>query len=754
MIKKKVSLLLVSLLSLFFCFQKINVTSSIKKGNYGVIDWDNFGYYMYLPAVFIHKDVTLKDAQWAIDAQKEYRLSSNFYQAHLVSTGNRVIQYTSGMAFVYSPAFFVAHISAKVFNYKTDGFSKPYQVAVLIQSFLMVFLGLFYLRRLSLQFFSEKLTVWLLLILCLGTNYFQIAPGNISSPHVYYFAFYAAILYYMVKWHESPKLGYAAVIGFLLALMILGRPNELLFIIVPLFWVGGRFLSLQDKFNYFLRNKKHLIAIVVPLIIFGVIQPIYWKFVTGEVIHDSYRNEGFRLLDPYLFNYLFSYKKGWLLYTPIMIFSLLGFISLIRDRPKQGAVLLIFSVLNIWVLSSWDCWWYADSFSQRSIVQSYPVFYLSLGFLVKEIHTRYSKLTAPFSFVIAGLIGFNLFQVFQFNNWILHSQLMTKEYYWDIFGETDGDNVDRILLDIDRNLNYLPKAPIVKQRVLYNRSFESEGNFAFKGYNYNKEGSLFINKESRLTTPIKFAVKDLYDSTYAYLRCRVRLKSDYSADENNFGIEFTAEDVYHSKPYGYKHKNLNNLEFYKKGEWNTVELVVVTPIFRSEEDSVQFNFIHFGQQPIEVDQVLVELFDPSSTKDNQSLGFYSNLEASNKWHWSTPNIVNKEEYFELIDSTNQYSSTFKIPLRELGKRRRLQVQTTVNLTHNYSNTNAVISVNKGPENLYHKAQPMIRGKLDWEVFSAEVELLETLDPEAELKVYLWNKTKSITLIKDLKIIIK
>lgn len=217
MMKKSISLLLIISLSFFFGAQKINVTSSIEKGNYGVIDWDNFGYYMYLPAVFIYKDLTLKDAQWAIDAQKEYHLSSNFYQAHLVPTGNRVIQYTSGMAFVYSPAFFVAHISSKVFNYKADGFSKPYQLAILIQSFLMVFLGLFYLRKLSLRFFSEKLTVWLILILCLGTNYFQIAPGNISSPHVYYFAFYAAILYYMVKWHESPKLGYAVAIGILLA---------------------------------------------------------------------------------------------------------------------------------------------------------------------------------------------------------------------------------------------------------------------------------------------------------------------------------------------------------------------------------------------------------------------------------------------------------------------------------------------------------------------------------------------------------
>lgn len=754
MIKKNVSLFLIILFGIFFCFKKMDVTSSIERGNYGVIDWDNFGYYMYLPAIFIHKDIKLQDPSWAIAAQKEYSLSSNFYQAHHIHNGNRVIQYTSGMAIIYSPAFFTGHILAKISHYKADGFSKPYQLALLLQSFLMVFLGLFFLRKLSLQFFSEKLTIWLLIIMCFGTNYFQIIPANISSPHVYLFAFYAAIIYFTVKWHNNPKVLYVAIVGVLLAIMILSRPNELLFLMVPLFWVGGKFNSLKEKLNYLFQNKKHLLAIVIPLLVFGIIQPIYWRYVTGEWIHDSYRNEGFRLLDPYLFNYLFSYKKGWLLYTPVMIFALLGFISFVRSKPKQGILLLLFSVLNIWVLSSWDCWWYADSFSQRSIVQSYPVFFLSLGFLINQIQLKSAKLNIALSVVILILIGFNLFQIFQFNNWVLHSQRMTKEYYWEIFGKTSNEGVNRNLLDVDRNLNHLPENRIAIQEVIYNETFEKEGVFNYRGFEFEKEGVLLLDETIKSLPPIKFAVSELFDTSYAYLVCKVVLKSNYESWNNNFGIEFTATDNYNGKRYGYKYKNLTNLKSYKKGKWNTLELVVIPPILRGEEDSIRFDFLHFGNQPIEVDRVIVELFDPSATAKKDKLEYPNDLTSGKKWNWSLSKPADAGEFFELIDSTNEYSSIFQIPIKEVGTRRHLTFESNVNLQHNYSSTNAIVSVDHEGKNLYYKSVPLVLNKLGWEQFKIEVDLPTDLAFDAIVKTYLWNKSKEFTLVKDLKITIE
>ncbi|MDA9312142.1 hypothetical protein N9515_05275 [Vicingaceae bacterium] len=97
--KNLLSFLLITILTVHLCYLKIETTSSIERGNYGVIDWDNFGYYLYLPAIFIYDDVKLTDNVWVKEAQQEYSLSSNYYQAHKIENGNHIIQYTAGIAF-------------------------------------------------------------------------------------------------------------------------------------------------------------------------------------------------------------------------------------------------------------------------------------------------------------------------------------------------------------------------------------------------------------------------------------------------------------------------------------------------------------------------------------------------------------------------------------------------------------------------------------------------------------------------------
>ena len=72
-----------------------------KNGNYGAVDWDNFGYYLYLPATFIYDDLKLQNDNLVTELQEKYDLSSSYYQAHSIHNGNRIIQYTSGIAIIY-----------------------------------------------------------------------------------------------------------------------------------------------------------------------------------------------------------------------------------------------------------------------------------------------------------------------------------------------------------------------------------------------------------------------------------------------------------------------------------------------------------------------------------------------------------------------------------------------------------------------------------------------------------------------------
>lgn len=753
--KNSFSFYLIVLISLNVFLVKISDKNFGNKGNYGLIDWDNFGYYLYLPAVFIYDDLKVHDDTWVLEAQKKYNLSTNLYQAHyLEGNGNRVIQYTSGMAFLYSPAFFVGHTIAKITDYSADGFSKPYQIALLIQSFLIVFLGLFYLRKLSLTFFSEKLTCILLVIIALGTNYFQIASANISSPHVYLFTLYALILYYNTLWHKDPQLKYAFIIGIFSSIMILSRPNELLFLLVLLLWRSGQFSTIKSKINFLFKHKTQLGALLVPLLVFGLVQPLYWHYVTGEWMYDSYRNEDFKLLNPYLSEYLFSYKKGWLLYTPIMVLGLLGFVPFIKKRPKIGLALGVFMLLNIWVLSSWDCWWYADSFSQRSIVQSYPVFILPFGYLLSTVYEKYRGLLYTTTLIFVGLVGLNLFQTYQFAKYILHPNSMTKEYYWNVFGVVDIYAPDRTLLDMDRSINYLPEEPIKKHKLIHYEDFnsQSDNTFELNGYRFKEEGTLWLTPEKPISDPVRFAYRDIADSSFCYVICRMRFKSEFDAKANPFGIEFSNVDSYSNKKYDYRYRGVKNISWFEKGSWSSMDLVVIPAYLRNEDDSIQINLKLFGSKPVQIDNLSIEVLDPSTNPELESEQFITDYYTLELGDWSNSTMLLEGKGMELIDTNHQYSSTFSTSIADLGEKRNITLQANVNLQHNYSSTNAVVSIDKAGKSLFYKSYPLIRGKDGWENVSLQYDLPKEIDPEATLKAYLWNKTKNKTLIRNLQVI--
>ncbi|MCB0815419.1 MAG: hypothetical protein KDB87_19920, partial [Flavobacteriales bacterium] len=73
-------------------------------------------------------------------------------------------------------------------------------------------------------------------------------------------------------------------------------------------------------------QRKVLVALVL-----GGLPPVllllsYWKVYGGAWIFDSYQNpgEGLDLFYPHLHRFLFSFRKGWFIYTPLMLVAAAG----------------------------------------------------------------------------------------------------------------------------------------------------------------------------------------------------------------------------------------------------------------------------------------------------------------------------------------------------------------------------------------------------------------------------------------------
>jgi len=135
--------------------------------------WDVLGYYLPLPATFIYDDPLMENRQWIEKVNEEKQLTDTLYQISSTPDGKPMYFFLLGMAMLFLPFFLLGHGSAFLLGYPMDGFSEPYQYALVLGGLFYTFLGLFYLRKTLLHFFTEKTSAIVLVIIVLGTNYYQ-----------------------------------------------------------------------------------------------------------------------------------------------------------------------------------------------------------------------------------------------------------------------------------------------------------------------------------------------------------------------------------------------------------------------------------------------------------------------------------------------------------------------------------------------------------------------------------------------------
>ena len=304
----------------FFGCALILFVPAILQGVPNILSWDSFGYYLYLPSNFIYDDIFLIDQNWIDNIFETYQPSGTFYQVITQEDGVRTIKYPIGMALFYLPFFFVGHLAALISNYPVDGFSLPYKASIFFGSIFHGFLGfLMFLRNLKL-FFTQKTQIVLLLLLTLGTNYLAVNHLLNGTPHQYLFLIYCVLVYATVFWHKSFKPKYAFLIGACMGLLVITRPSDILAIFIPILWQLTNFKSLKNKLYLIVKkHKNQLIIAVISGLVVCLPQMWYWYFTTGNLIYYSYQNpgEGFDFFAPHTVDYLFSFRKGWFVYSPV-----------------------------------------------------------------------------------------------------------------------------------------------------------------------------------------------------------------------------------------------------------------------------------------------------------------------------------------------------------------------------------------------------------------------------------------------------
>ena len=555
--------------------------------------WDSFGYHLYLPAFFVHHDTTLKDIQWVDEARKQHDASGTLYQITDLPGGRRVIRYPMGLALLWSPWYGIGHVIAGMTGAPTDGYSRPYQWCVVAGVMVYLLLGLLALRAVLLRRFSDGIAAAAILFVTVGTNYVDQATQGTTMPHATLFSLYAGILLFVVRWHERQSWKNTVILALLMGMATLCRPSEAVCVLLPVLWAPAPGAKAFLKSMW--QHRKHWSLIALVMFLVGLPQFLYWKAAAGSFIINSYNNpgEGFDYLRPHVLEVLFSFRKGWFLYTPIMLVAVIGLAALRRSWPQAFKAVLAFFLVNLYVVSSWTCWWYADSFSSRALVGSYAVMALPLAALLDRATSWVRAARFAFIGLLGSLLLFNLFQQWQFAHGIIDMSRMTRAAYFAGFGRTQVPAGFEDLLRVKRSYsgNDVFTDGTRYRRILLPSSLTmsppSDQDTIVRDPATGLEQRAVRLDEGHIYSPaVRIPYRRLTQRDHAWVECQWFVLPPVGVPAPKGSFVMTVE---HGGNYGYRAFDIEHMGL-RPGTWNEVRTQYLTPEIRDPEDPLTTYF--------------------------------------------------------------------------------------------------------------------------------------------------------------------
>lgn len=399
-----------------------------------VIQHDMVSYYGYLPATFIYKD-------WKFEfVDKNNGKHKLIIWTMFTQEGKRVLKTTMGLSFLYMPFFLIAHLLAHLLGYDTGGYSEPYVNLLLLSSIFYLFIGLYFLRKILLNHFSETIVALTLIVISCGTNLLFYTTLEAIMSHVYSFALFVVFIYYTHLWHHKVSWKYTFILGFIYGLLVLIRATNALIAVYFILYGVYHWNTFKNKILLYLKHFFHILTIGCLTVLVWVPQLLYWKIATGNYFYYAYQDEVFFFSNPQILNVLFSYRKGLFIYTPMMFFAYLGIIFLYQAKLKDYRFAIpIFLIINIYVISSWWCWWYGGSLGNRAFIESYAFCAIPLAaFFEKSFSQKFLKwVTLSLTSFLIFLQVFQLHQFylsnFEHNTMLFHYDSMSKKAFWSTF---------------------------------------------------------------------------------------------------------------------------------------------------------------------------------------------------------------------------------------------------------------------------------------------------------------------------------
>lgn len=396
----------------------------------GTFNWttplwaDQAGYYVYLPSFFIY-DFEADAFPEDIAKMTGDGFSFDFEKNKVVT------RYTSGVAILQAPFFIFIHILAGIFDRPQDGFSGIYHQVPNLAALFYCLLGLFFLWKFLTFYYKPSIVLLTVAALFFGTNLYYYAVDSTGMSHIYSFALFA-ISAWLSKKIVSDRLKhhnlYFAAWSLVFAMIVLIRPTNIL--VFPfLFCLDcSSFRAFTGRIKQFLTVPNILILLVSSFVVF-LPQFIYWKYVSGKFITDSYSGFGFTNWNsPKILELWFSPNNGLFLYSPFYLIAVYGMFLMVKNKVANGWMILTIFLVASYVFASWFTFSFGCGFGSRNYVEYVALLALPVGF----VFSRISKLRLPKKIAIVCLliflVIFNVRLVYSYNRCFQGGDWDFREY--------------------------------------------------------------------------------------------------------------------------------------------------------------------------------------------------------------------------------------------------------------------------------------------------------------------------------------
>jgi hypothetical protein len=433
--------------------------------NEGIIQSDAINYYEYLPAFFIHHDLTLQ----FVDSLDYYHEHGKYYHV-ITKDGKYVDKMTMGVALLVSPFFIAGHTISQLTKETDTGFSPVYEFFIFLAAIFYFFIGLFFLRKTLLWLeFSDAVSALTLLSIGLATNLLHYASNDAGMSHVYSFAIISVFIFRSFKWNESPTLRTSAFLGVVGGFATLIRPTNIIVFIIPLLLNVISTESLKRKLFFLKKNIKHIFIIITGAFLILLPQLIYWKYASGNWLFYSYDDQRFYFSHPHVLRGLFGFRNGLFVYSPILILIFPGILISYLQKKSFAILLPVFLLINSYIIYSWWCWWYGGSLGSRPMIDTYALLALPLSVCYSFLWQKGNLLKLLLATLIAAACWLSHLQITQFRKGILRWDGMTARAYFAILGKMSFPENYPLLIepsDDEQAIKGLPERQIMDEVYL------------------------------------------------------------------------------------------------------------------------------------------------------------------------------------------------------------------------------------------------------------------------------------------------